>query len=162
MIIHLLVKKINNQKFIKSSWKQFDNEMQVSLYSIVMILKELIPQMMKQKYGRIIIMLSSYTLNIPPKFLSSYVTVKYALLGLIKSLSVEYANKGITINGISPEMIETKFLSDIPKLIVQKNAQDSPLGRNLYVQDIIPMFLYLLSDEAEVITGQNFGITGGM
>ena len=59
-------------------------------------------------------MLTSCTTNIPPKYLASYVTSKYALLGLVKALSNEYADKGIRINGISPSMIETKFLENIP------------------------------------------------
>jgi len=76
-------------------------------------------------------------------------------------LAAEYSDKGITVNGISPEMIETKFLSDLPTFVVEKNAIDSPLGRNLTVQDVVPMIEFLLSDSAIAITGQNLAITGG-
>lgn len=68
-----------------------------------------IPNMAKKKYGRIVFMLTSCTINNPPKYQSSYVTVKYALLGLMKALAVEYADRGITVNGVSPDMMETKF-----------------------------------------------------
>ena len=86
---------------------------------------------------------------------------KYALLGLMKSLSVEYADKGIMVNGVSPDMIETKFLKDIPDLVIRQNAERSPLKRNLTIEDVVPTFDFLLSDAADTITGQNIGITGG-
>lgn len=97
----------------------------------------------------------------PPKYLSPYVTVKYSLLGLVKALAVEYADFDITVNGISPEMTDTKFLSEIPELIVQKSGMDNPLGRNLSVEEVVPTFEFLLSDGADCITGQNIAITGG-
>ena len=80
----------------------------------------------------------------------------------MKALATEYDSKGITVNGISPEMIDTKFLSDLPDLIVEEHAAKSPLKRNLQVDDVVPMLAYLLSDAAEAITGQNIAITGGM
>ena len=107
-------------------------------------------------------MLSSCVNGIPPKFLSNYVVVKYALLGLMKALSTEYDNKNITVNGISPGMMETKFLSDIYDHVIEENAQKSSFGRNLYIDEVIPAFEYLLSDGASKVTGQNIVITGGM
>ena len=161
-IVHLPADRVENIKFSKIKWEQFNRQINISLRSLVIILNEFLPIMAKNKYGKIVIMLASYTLNIPPKYLSSYVTTKYALLGLLKALSVEYAGKGITINGISPSMIETKFLTNIPDLIIQQNAQNSPTGKNLCVNDVIPMFKFLLSDKADSITGQNIAITNGI
>ena len=58
-------------------------------------------------------------------------------------------------------MMETKFLSEIQDLIIKKNAEQSPLSRNMTVKDVIPAINYLLSDKAEAVTAQNIGITGG-
>ncbi len=160
-IVHLSAPKFYNVKFAKSSWEQFDEGLQTSLRSIVEVAGAFVPAMAKERFGRVVFMLTSCVQNTPPKYLSPYVTAKYALLGLMKSLAVEYADKGVTVNGVSPDMMETKFLSDISELIVQKNAMDSPIGRNLTVDDVIPVFEYLLSDEAAAITGQNIAITGG-
>ena len=82
-----------------------------------MILQAFIPKMSKQNYGKIVFMLSAYLLGIPPKFQSPYITVKYALLGLMRNLASEYAAKGIMVNAVSPDMMETKFLSELPELI---------------------------------------------
>ena len=161
-IVHLSAQKLKLEKFIKCDWNIFRQGIETSVHSIVDILQAFIPNMVKNKDGKIIFMLTSSTLGIPPKYQAAYVSVKYMLLGLMKSLSAEYADKGITINGISPDMIETKFLTNIPDMVVQKNAQNSPIKRNLTLNDVIPAFEYLLSDAANAVTGQNLGITGGI
>lgn len=160
-IVHLPAKKVRPEKFHKIELEQYCTGFQTSVASIVLILKHFIPKMTKQKYGKIIFMLTSFTLNAPPKYQAPYITVKYALLGLMRDISREYAEKGIMVNGVSPDMMETKFLSDMPEIVVRQNAENSPMGRNLYVEDVIPTFLYLLSDGADAVTGQNIGVTGG-
>jgi 3-oxoacyl-[acyl-carrier protein] reductase len=93
--------------------------MEVSVHSIVLILQAFIPYMEKNRYGRIVFMLASYMQNYPAQYQSGYVTVKYALLGLMTSLTVEYADKVITVNGVSLDMMGIKFQSDIPEMIVE-------------------------------------------
>ena len=56
-------------------------------------------------------------------------------------------------------MIETKFLSELPDLINEHSAKNNPLGRNLYVEEVIPTIEYLLSSGSDAVTGQNIGIT---
>ena len=162
-IIHLPAPNYQNYKFVKAGWSPFEQGIQTSLRSCITVLQGIIPRMIKEKKGgRIIFMLSSYTNNNPPRFTAPYVTVKYALLGLMKELSVEYADKGIMVNGISPGMMETKFLKDVPELLVQQNAENSPFGRNLNIEEVVPLFEFLLSDETARITGQNIVVSGGM
>lgn len=160
-ILHLPSPKLSYTKYQKIEWEAFTEGLDTSLRSAVLITQAFLPVMAKNKFGRVVIMLSSCTLNTPPKYMASYVTVKYSLLGLINALSTEYADRGITINGISPDMIETKFLANIPELITQQNAMNAPKKRNLTITDVIPTIKFLLSDQSECITGQNIGITGG-
>lgn len=161
-VVHFPAPKAYNKQFNKDKWENYDMGWEISVHSIVSILKAFIPNMVKQKYGRIVFMLTSCTINNPPKYQSSYVTVKYALLGLMKALAVEYADRGITVNGVSPDMMETKFLSEIPEYIVEKNKESSPIGRNIYVKEVVPIIEYMLSDLAASMTGQNVGVTGGL
>lgn len=160
-IVHLSARKILNKKFHKYTWEEYQIEINTSLRPIVMIAEAFLPGMAKRHYGRMVFMLTSYLLGAPPKYQSPYITVKYAQYGLMRNLAAEYADKGITVNAVSPDMIETRFLENIPHLIVEQNAARSPLKRNLNVRDVVPAFRYLLSDEAEALTGQNIGITGG-
>lgn len=161
-IVHLSAQKAHSLQFHKHSWDSYQKEIDTSLRSITMILQAFIPKMSKDGYGKIVFMLSAYLLGVPPKFQSPYITVKYALLGLMRNLAAEYAAKGITVNAVSPDMMETKFLSELPELIKEQSAKNNPLGRNIYVDEVVPTLEYLLSPGCDVVTGQNIGVTGGV
>lgn len=160
-IIHLPAAKAFNCKFIKDSWENYEAGWNISVRSITQILEAFMKPMVKNHYGRIVFMLSDVTQNIPPKYQASYVTIKYALLGLMKALSAEYADKGITVNGISPAMMKTKFISEVPDLLVEQYTAGLPLGRTVLPEEVIPVFEYLLSDAGAAITGQNIAVSGG-
>lgn len=157
-IVHLPAPKIQIQKFSKTEWDLFERGWETSVRSLVMILQAFLPHMTKQKQGKVILMLTSCTLDMPPKYQTSYTTVKYALLGLLNSLAVEYGEKGITFNGVSPDMIQTKFLSEVPGLLVEQYAETRSQKRILTVDEVIPVFSFLLSDGADSITGMNVGV----
>ena len=161
-VLHLPALPCQLNKFSKTDWARFQRDLDVSLRSAVILLGAILPEMARRKFGKVVIMLTSYTAqSVPPKFLSNYVTSKYALLGLVKALSAEYAEKGICINGLSPEMMETKYLNSIPALVAEKSAMDSPMKRNLHTADIVPFIDFLLSDKTSFLTGQNIAVTGG-
>lgn len=160
-IVHLSAQKAHNLQFHKQTWDNYQKEIDISLRSITLITQQLIPYMAKQKYGKIIFMLTSYLMGLPPKFQGPYITVKYALLGLMKNLTAEYADKHVMINAVSPDMMETKFLSELPDLVKEQNANNNPLGRNININEVIPTLIYLLSNGSDAVTGQNIGITGG-
>lgn len=160
--VHLPARPLNNIKFSKTTWDTFDAEMSTSFRSAVILCQTFLPVMAKRRCGKIVFMLSHNVINQPPiKYAVPYTSVKYALLGLMRSLSCEYADKGITVNGVSPSMIETKFLADVPDLIIEKNAAESPLKRNLNVEDVISAFEFLLDKGANCVTGHNIAVTGG-
>lgn len=157
-IVHLAAMKIDPIQFRKEKWNAVESHISISVKSIYLILQALLPGMVRQGYGKVIFMLSSVIEKFPPKFQSSYIMSKHALFGLMQSLAVEYIDYGITFNGISPDMIETKFLSNLPHWLAEQKAQASMLKRNLIVDDVVPTFEYFLSDGTDAITGQNFEI----
>ncbi|MEA4804368.1 SDR family oxidoreductase [Acetobacterium wieringae] len=160
-IVHLPAQKIKNEKFKQSNWSNYRNNFEIQVHSIYIILKTFLPSMEKSKYGKVVFLLSSYTINEPPKYLTDYITIKYALLGFMKAIATEYIGKHININAVSPSMIETKFLENIPDLIIEDNANRAPLKRNVKISEVVPMINFLLSDEASYIAGQNIVISGG-
>ena len=160
-IIHLAASRVENIRFKDVSWSDFDKDISVSLKSAVLILNRFLPQLAKKKQGKVVLMLSSYVIGVPPKALSHYTTVKYALLGLVKSLASEYASKNIQINAISPSMIETKFLDNINDKFVELSAYSHPLKRNAIVGDVTPVIKMLISNESDYINGINIPVTGG-
>ena len=160
-IIHLAAPRLLSIRFKDVTWNDFEKDINISLKSIVLILNRFLPHLAKEKYGKVVIMLSSNVLGVPPKALAHYTTVKYAMLGLVKSLASEYAEKNITVNAISPSMIETKFLSNINEKLIEASAYYNPLKRNAYVTDIVPTILLLLSKQSDYINGINIPITAG-
>ena len=71
-----------------------------------------LPAMAKAKFGRVLFIQTSYTIGCPPKNTAAYVMAKSAIGGLVKSLAVEYARFGVTVNCVAPSMMETNFLKD--------------------------------------------------
>ncbi len=160
-IVHFPAPLCDNAKFPKIPWDTFQREIDISLRSIVLVLQALLPLMAKQRYGRVVMMISYVVNGAAPAYCCNYVVTKYALLGLVKSLATEYAGKGITVNGISPAWVNTKYIANQPELLVEKNRELSPIGRILEPQDIVSGIRFLLSDGAACVSGQNLSVTCG-
>ncbi|MEG0091028.1 MAG: SDR family oxidoreductase [Oscillospiraceae bacterium] len=159
--IHLPALRVVNTKFKNFDEERFLLDINVQVISAVKICKHILPQMAKNKFGRVLFMATSYVLSNPPKNTTAYIMAKNSIVGLMKSLAADYAALGITVNSISPSMIETKFLSETSHLIVEAAANQHPLKRNAKVVDVVPAMVFLLSDSAGFITGVNLPITGG-
>ncbi|MEG2660479.1 MAG: SDR family oxidoreductase [Oscillospiraceae bacterium] len=160
-IVHLPALRVVNKKFKAFDEERFALDMNVQVNSAVHICKTFLPLMAKAKSGRVLFMLTSYILGVPPKNTAAYIMAKSALQGLAKSLAADYAPNGVTVNCIAPYMMETKFLSETSDLIVEASAQANPMGRNARVSDVVPAMAFLLSEEAAFITGVTLPITGG-
>ena len=159
--VHLPALRVINTKFKNFDEERFLADINVQVMSAVKICKSILPKMAKAKFGRVLFMATSYVLANPPKNTAAYIMAKNSIVGLMKSLATDYAPNGITVNSISPSMIETKFLADTSHLIVEAAANEHPMKRNAKVDDVVPAMAFLLSEEARFITGVNLPITGG-
>ena len=159
--VHLPALRVVNTKFKSFDEERYMMDTNVQVMSAVKICKSIIPKMQKAKFGRILFMGTSYVLANPPKNTAAYVIAKSAVVGMMKCLAMDYAPYGITVNSVSPSMIETKFLAETSHLIVEQAAAAHPMKRNATVKDVVPAMAFLLSDEAGYITGVNLPITGG-
>lgn len=137
-------------------------DMNIQVCSFALICQAFIPAMAANRYGKIVSMLSAATKGAPPRNTTEYTTVKYALTGLIKSLAADYGDMGININGVSPGMIETKFIKNVGRKIREFTAERSPQHRNLQVDDVIPALMFMLSDHSAFMNGTNVNLTGAI
>ena len=161
-IVHLPAQKLEFKRFSEFSWDTLLRDLEIQVKSLTQILKAFLPSMSKgEDRGKVVIMLSSVTFNVPPKFMSMYTVTKYAQLGLMRSLAAEYADRGVCINAVSPSMVETRFLSKIPQRFVEIAADQNPAKRNAVPLDVAPMIRFLLSGESNYITGANIPISAG-
>jgi 3-oxoacyl-[acyl-carrier protein] reductase len=90
-MVLLAAPKLEYVRFKDTSWELFRRELDVQLRSAVVLLQAVLPAMASKKKGKIVFVLSSVTLNIPPAALSHYVSAKYALWGLVRALAAVYS-----------------------------------------------------------------------
>jgi 3-oxoacyl-[acyl-carrier protein] reductase len=79
----------------------------------------------------------------------------------MRALAAEYAATPVRINAISPSMVQTQFLGDLPQVAVEMSAAASPLGRNAAPDDLVGALTFLLSPAADYITGVDIPIAAG-
>lgn len=160
-VLHLAARKYEYVKFTKFNWEDVLTDLEIQVHSFAEFMKAFLPEMSKQKYGKVVVMLSSVTKGVPPKYVSEYTLVKYALQGLVYSLVSEYKEKNININCISPTMVETNFLEKIDSRIIEMTAINSSMKRNVKIEEVVSAIKYLMSDDADYINGLNLPLTGG-
>ena len=160
-ILHLPAGKLEYTKIKQIDWDRLRIDFEVQVMSLGRLLQAFLPQMAKKRFGKVAVMLSSATIGMPPKFMTSYTINKYALLGLMKSAAMEYADKGININGLSPNMMETKFLQNVDERLIEMTAASSRMQRNIRIDEVIPTIHFLLSESSDYMNGVNINLSGG-
>ena len=141
--------------------EQWSDIIQTNLSSNFQIIKSLLPNMLANKYGKIIGIASIVgTTGNPGQ--ANYVASKSGLIGLYKSIAIEVARRNINVNVISPGFISTSMTDKLND--DQKNNYLSriPMMRFGNPKDIANLVYFLSTDDSSYITGQNFHINGGM
>ena len=146
---------------IRMSDDEWNDVIETNLSSIFRITKEIVRDMMKQRYGRIINIGSVVGLSGNAGQVN-YSSSKSALLGFSKSLAREVASRNITVNTISPGFIDTDMTKKLKE--EQKSALISsiPLGRMGSASELANVVKFIASEEASYITGENINVNGGL
>ena len=160
-LIYLAAGKMKYDKLKKMRLAGMDKAYQIQVRALARLCQSVLPVMAKDKLGKAVIMLSECTLGMPPKYMTEYVTVKYAALGLMRALSLEYADKNINVNGLSPGMMETKFLSEIDARFIEMNAAGSVKKRNVTTEETAQAIAFLVSEGSDYMNGVNLNLSGG-
>lgn len=159
--LYLPAGKMRYEKLKKMSMESLDRNYQIQIRALMQISQVILPAMAKEKFGKMAVMLSECTLGMPPRFMAEYVTVKYGALGLMRALSLEYADKNVNVNGLSPAMMETKFLSEIDSRLIEMNAGNHVKKRNATVEEAAKAIAFLVSSGSDYMNGVNLNLTGG-
>ena len=153
---------INHDNLIfrmKSS--QWSDVIQTNLNSNYQIIKSLLPNMLTNKYGKIIGVSSIVgTTGNPGQ--ANYVASKSGLVGLYKSIALEVAKRNINVNIISPGFISTSMTDNLNEEQKKNYLSRIPMMRFGHPDDIANLVFFLSSEDSAYITGQNFHINGGM
>jgi len=199
LILNLdLIKKTNIKKFVKLTNKKFkkvdvlincaglqhvapvckfsdklwDCIIAINLTTPFKMIKETLPIMRKNKWGRII-NISSVHGSVASQFKSGYVSSKHGLVGLTKVIALETAKENITCNAISPGFVDTELVKkQIKNLSKKKGVSFNKISNNLLKEkhpsmnfikkdDVSSLAYYLTTNQASQITGSNLIIDGG-
>lgn len=141
----------------------------LNLTAPYLLCKAALPAMIERRWGRII-NVASINGKVPSIHGAAYTASKHGLLGLTKTLALEAASHGITVNAICPGPVRTVMSDkrldyDCKRLGITKEERArtlTPLGRFLEPEEIAPMAVYLASEDAAMVTGQSMNIDGGM
>lgn len=117
---------------------------------------------MKKQGNSKIINISSISAEIGNIGQSNYSAAKGGIISFTKTVAKEYAKYGITVNAVAPGFIKTKMLETIPEKVMQKILNQIPLGRLGEPEEVAKLICFLVSDDANYITGQVININGGI
>jgi len=140
---------------------QWEKTLNTNLASVFRMTKLCLKGMTKARYGRII-NLSSVVGTTGNAGQTNYAASKAGLIGFTKSLALEIASRGITVNAVAPGFIETDMTADLPDEQRGRLLDAIPLARLGQPRDIAKAVAFLISDDAAYITGQVLHVNGGM
>jgi 3-oxoacyl-[acyl-carrier protein] reductase len=145
--------------FERQSWQSMADAYEGIVGATFRVTKAALPHMTGG--SKIVNVLTSAALGRTAHNWLPYVTAKSALLGFSKNLAQELGPRGITVNMVSPSLVDTDMVSAVPDKIRQMMVARTPLRRLATVEDVAGAVLLLASPYADFITGDNLLVTGG-
>ena len=142
----------------EDEWKKV---IDINLGSTFLLCRSAIKKMLKNKYGRIVNITSivGHTGNLGQ---ANYAASKAGIIGMTKSLAIEYAKKNITLNCVSPGFIKTRMTENILESVKVMLTSRIPMSKLGSGEDVANSVAFLSSDEASYITGETIHVNGGM
>ena len=161
--ISALVNNASQREFNKFDDMTFDEwrfVMSINLDSLFHTCKAVIPEMKKNKWGRIV-NLGGLSAHISAIGRAHVITSKSAVVGFTRALAMEYAETGITINTVVPGLIDTIRGASAGSSLVHPSHSNPPVGRKGYTIEVATMITNLCGPHSDFVTGQTIHVNGG-
>lgn len=172
--VHILVNNAGqaaSAKFTDTDAALWNRIMAVNLTGTYLCTRQAVPDMLQVGFGRIVNVASIAGLR-GGAYISAYVASKHAVIGLTRSLALEFANKNITVNAVCPGYTDTDIVHDAIANIVRKTGRSeaealaslvatNPQRRLITPEEVAHTVSWLCAPGAESITGQSIVVAGG-
>ena len=148
-----------DRTFSKMSLEEWNNVIDTNLTSVFNTCKFTLPVMIEQKYGRII-NISSVIGQAGGFGQTNYASAKAGLIGFTKSLALETARKGVTVNAICPGFIGTEMVSEMPVNVLETIIAQIPMKKLGEPTEVAKGVIFIC--DSEYMTGQCLNLNGGL
>ncbi|MFY9932503.1 MAG: 3-oxoacyl-ACP reductase family protein [Streptosporangiaceae bacterium] len=145
----------------KMTPEEWDHVLHVNLSGAFYLSRAILQHMLDQGYGRII-NISSVIGSAGGFGQANYAAAKSGMFGLTMSLALETANKGITVNTVTPGYITTEMTAAVPSDVMDKLVARIPVGRLGEPNEVARVVEFLADPESGYITGQVYPVNGGL
>ncbi|MCL5671589.1 MAG: 3-oxoacyl-[acyl-carrier-protein] reductase [Acidobacteria bacterium] len=152
---------VRDNLILRMSSADWDAVLRTNLDGAYHCIKEVLPGMVRQRYGRII-NIASVVAQAGNPGQANYIASKAGLIGLTKAVAAEVARRNITVNAVSPGFIATPMTDRLPDGLHDKLLSVIPLGRMGTDREVAYGVRFLASEEADYITGHVLNINGGL
>jgi 3-oxoacyl-[acyl-carrier protein] reductase len=162
--IHILVNNAaitRDNLALRMKRQDFETVVQVNLSSAFTCIQQVLPAMVKQRWGRII-NITSVVAQAGNPGQANYVSAKAGLIGLTKSLAQELASRNITVNAVAPGFIDTDMTAVLGQEVRDRILAGIPLKRMGTPEEVAAAVKFLAGEEAAYITGHVLSVNGGM
>ena len=150
-----------DQLVMRMKRNDWDAVINTNLTSAYLCIQQVLPSMLKQRWGRIINVTSVFG-QMGQAGQANYSASKAGLIGLTMAMAREVASRNITCNAVAPGFIETSMTAVLSEEFKQTAVKNIPLGRVGSPEDVAHAVCFLASDDASYITGQVLGVNGGL
>lgn len=143
----------------QTEWSDVEHHLAVGVRSSLEFSRAFSRGMKLKKKGAIVTVLSSAVVGTPPPGMAPYLIAKYALLGVHQALAADLSPYGVRVNAVSPSMVKTGLLSNVPDHYVNRMEAAAPGGRLTTPEEVAAAVAYLLSNAAPEVNGANLTIS---
>lgn len=150
----------NNVKILEYATEAFDSVLAVNLRGSFLMTRYALAPMVKRGSGRILLISSIGGKEGNPG-MCGYSTSKAGVLGLVKAIGKEYAESGVTINGLAPAVVRTRMVDETDPAMVTYMTDKIPMKRTGELEEVAAMCAFIVSPECSFCTGYTFDISGG-